>query len=264
MTIDILFFIVIGLLAGFLSGMLGLGGGVVIVPGLVEWIAYTKLPIQQVMQLCVGTSLSVMGMTALVSGFMHHKRGAVKWELVRLLAPGTVAGAILGVQIADLLPSLFLKKMFGVLLLLIAIQLLLFARPKEKEKLHMRGWMFLVSGFVVGILAGMMGIGGGLLLVPLMLFNGVALLNASATAPWCTLPTVIAGTVMAAWTGMNEPDLPRYTLGYIYWPATLGIGFFSLFMAPLGVKIAHDLDKVKLQRIFSLVLLLVSARMIVS
>lgn len=260
---DFLFFIIIGLLAGFFSGLLGLGGGVIMVPGLYEWVQLTSGPVQHAMQLSVGTALSAMMITSLATGLTHQRYGQVRWDLVRLIAPGMVIGVIGGVQLIDILASAALKRIFSVALLVIALQLLFFHLPKERATSRLKPWVLSVASLGIGVLAGLLGLGGGLFLLPMLIYTGLPLTQCASTSIWCTLPTVTVGAVMAYVAGANEVGLPPLCLGYVYWPATLGIGLTSLISAPFGVYLALKLPKLVLQKLFAVLLCVISIRMMV-
>ncbi|HET9844073.1 MAG TPA: sulfite exporter TauE/SafE family protein [Gammaproteobacteria bacterium] len=261
--LDIFLFILIGLCAGLLAGMLGLGGGIIIVPGMVEWLTYKEMATDRIMQLSVGTSLSTVVIISLITGLMHRRLGYVVWDIVRFIAPGTTFGAVFGVLIADHLSSDVLQRVFALLLCAIALQLLFFPhRPKSSQPI-LHSWQLTVCGIFIGALAGMLGIGGGIILIPLLIYNGTPIIQASATSLWCVLPMVLVASCVSIWTGYNEVGLPTNSLGYVYWPATLIIGACALISSPIGIHFALKMSKIWLQRIFAVVLLIITIRMLV-
>lgn len=241
--IDLIFFLIIGSVAGLLSGMLGIGGGIIMVPGMMEWINHHDFETSHAMQISIGTALSGITIMSLISGLSHSKLGKIRWDLVANLAPGTVSGAFIGVQIADRVPSIILKYVFAAILLLVGFQIIFFGSPSTQAKPILKPWALLILGFGIGIFSGLVGLGGGLMIVPLLMLNGIPLVQCASTAIWCTLPTVSVATLTAMWAGLNESDLLPHCIGYVYWPATLIMCGCALVTAPLGVKLAHSLPK---------------------
>lgn len=250
---------VVGALAGLLAGLFGVGGGLVIVPALL-W-AFHAQAFAQAMHLAIGTSLATIVVTGLSSVWAHHKRGAVDWTLVASLAPGLVLGSLLGAVVADQLPSDGLRRLFGVFECLIGLQMLLATRYQPRFSLPGKA-AFVGAGVVIGLLSALLGIGGGTLTVPLLVWVSVAMTTAVATSAACGLPIALAGALGFVVMGWNEAALPDFSTGYLYWPAWLGISMVSVVFAPLGARLAHALPTRRLKRGFALLLLLVGGRML--
>ncbi len=263
MMIDWLLFLVAGLLAGVLSGLIGVGGGLVMVPVMVEWLTARQLAPDHIMHISVGTSLGAMAITTAASAYTHSKVAKMRWDLVKRLAPTMIIGVSAGVLVADQMPSDVLKQVFAVVVMAVALQLLFFQRPQDKPPRPLPLW-FLVIMALLGVLAGMVGLGGGVFIVPLLLLFGVSIREAVGVSLWSVLPTVTIGLCISIWTGMNESGLPDYSFGYAYLPALIAIALASIVSVPAGVWLSYKLPKQVVQRVFGVFLVLISIRMFIS
>lgn len=259
---DFIFFIIIGSIAGLLSGLLGIGGGIIMVPGMLEFLNHQETQTSHAMQISIGTALSGITIMSLISGLSHRKLGKIRWDLVANLAPGTVTGAMIGVYVGDMVPSTILKILFASVLLIVIFQVIFFGSPATRETPILKPWALMVSGLGIGVFSGLVGLGGGLMIVPLLMINGIPLTQCASTAIWCTLPTVSVATVTAMWTGFNEQDLLPHCIGYVYWPATLIMCGCALVTAPLGVRLAHSLPKLVIKSVLVVVLSLIFLRLL--
>lgn len=249
-----------GAAAGLLAGLFGVGGGTILVPVLLVIFSHTAVPEAHWMHLALGTSLAVIILNAISSVRAHNRRGAVRWPLVWRLTPGIVLGAWAGAWVADGMDTHTLVIVFAVFLLLVGLQLLLARQPKPQRGLPGPAGIGIAGG-VIGGLSAVVGIGGGSLTVPYLVFCNVRVAEAVATSAAVGLPIAIAGSIGYLATGLDAPDLPAWSLGYIYLPALLGMALAGMSLAPLGARIAHSLPAAGLKRIFGGFLLLVSARM---
>jgi uncharacterized membrane protein YfcA len=259
---ELLAYLGTGALAGLLAGLLGVGGGLVIVPALAALFSLRDFPTDSLMHFAIGTSLATIVPTSIASLLSHHRRGAIHWQAVRGLAPGIVPGAVGGAWLAGQITSPGLRLLFGGFELLVALQLLAGRQPTGHHPLTGASRLGLV-GAVIGAVSALLGIGGGTLTVPFLLWNRVDILRAVASAAACGLPVAITGAVAfgAGAAGSGGAPGGMYT-GFIYWPAVAGIAATSILAAPLGARLAHYLPKTVLQRIFALVLALIGLRMI--
>ena len=256
----VLYYLLLGAVAGVLAGLLGVGGGLVIVPAL-TYLFYTQGINEAVLvHLAVGTSLLTIVMTSISSVYAHHRRGAVLWPVFLHLTPGIIIGALLGAVLAEWMSSLILKRFFAVFELLVAIQLLSNFSAHPSRSLPGRTGMGSAGG-VIGGISSIVGIGGGTLTVPFLVWCNVSMKNAVATSSACGLPIAIAGATGFLITGWGNTDLPDKTLGYLHLPSFLGIIISSMLFAPVGAKLAHSLPAKSLKRIFGLFLLMLSAYM---
>lgn len=252
----------LGALAGSLAGLLGVGGGVVIVPALV-WIfqRHPDIPALSLMQMAIGTSLATIVITSMSSIFAHHRRGAIHWSVVWQLTPGILFGAWLGAAIADALSSETLRMVFAIFILMISVQLAFGAQPTSHRHLPSQLGTT-VTSLVIGTVSAIVGIGGGSLTVPFLAWCNIPLRNAVATSAACGFPIALSGTLGFIVMGWNVANLPSESTGYIYWPAFLMIAATSLLFAPLGAKLTHTLPINLLKKFFALFLAGVGLKMI--
>jgi len=259
----ILIYSAVGAIAGVLAGLLGIGGGLVIVPMLLFCFTWQGIPDQFIMHLALGTSMASIIFTATSSFWAHHKRGAVYWIVVRRIVLGIFMGTFLGSCFAVRMPTHILKGFFVIFLYYVAIQMLVNRTPKPSRQLPGKLGMFGV-GNVIGAVSSLVGIGGGSLSVPFMIWSNITVHNAIGTSAAIGFPIALAGTLGYIYNGLKVSNLPAYTLGYIYIPALAGIICLSVLTAPLGVRLAHSLPVQKLKRVFSVLLLIVGTRMLMS
>lgn len=249
----------LGVFAGLAAGLLGVGGGLVIVPVLA--MLFTAAGYDHVMHLAVGTSLATIVFTSLSSVRAHHRHGAVLWPVFRRLTPGIVIGALAGAAIADRLPGDRLRLVFGLFELWVAVQMSLDIRPAPHRRLPGPVGMGL-AGFVIGGVSAIVGIGGGTLTVPFLVWCNVAMRQAVATSAACGLPIAIAGSLGFLVTGWDAPGRPPGSLGYLHLPALGAIVVTSMLAAPWGARLAHRLPARTLKRIFALLLFALAAKML--
>lgn len=255
-------YILVGAVAGVLAGLLGIGGGLVIVPMLVFCFVKQKIPDAMLMHMALGTSLASIMFTAVSSFRAHHKRGAVHWDVVRKILIGIFTGTFIGSCIAAQLSTRFLKGFFVIFLYYVAVQLLTNKKPKPSRQIPGRLAMFGV-GNGIGAVSSLVGIGGGTLSVPFMIWCNMTVHHAIGTSAAIGFPIAIAGTVGYVFNGLSVDGLPPFSLGYVYLPALLGIVVASVLTAPIGVRLAHSLPLDRLKRVFAVLLLVVGTRMLV-
>ncbi|OQX18526.1 MAG: hypothetical protein BWK80_38020 [Desulfobacteraceae bacterium IS3] len=263
MVILLFTYISVGIVAGILAGLLGIGGGLVIVPMLVFCLAREGIPDQFIMHLALGTSMASIMFTSVSSFWAHHKRGAVHWDVVRRIVPGILVGTFLGSCVAARMSNNFLKVFFVVFLYYVAYQMLSGGKPKPSRDFPGTMGMFGV-GSTIGVVSSLVGIGGGTLSVPFMMWCNLAVHEAIGTSAAIGFPIAIAGTAGYIYNGLHIAGLPQYSLGYVYLPALAGIVFASVITAPLGVRLAHSLPVPQLKRVFAFLLLAVATRMLYS
>jgi uncharacterized membrane protein YfcA len=215
-----------------------------------------------IMHLALGTSLASIMFTAVSSFRAHHKRGAVHWDVVRKIVIGIFSGTFLGSFIAAQLSTRLLKGFFVVFLYYVAIQMLTKKKPKPSRQIPGHGGMFGV-GNVIGIISSLVGIGGGTLSVPFMIWCNMSVHHAIGTSAAIGLPIAIAGTIGYIANGWSVQGVPVYSIGYVYLPALAGIVLTSVLTAPLGVRLAHSLPVDRLKRVFAILLLVVGTRMLI-
>jgi uncharacterized membrane protein YfcA len=253
----------LGVVAGFLAGLLGIGGGTVMVPILAMIFTEQGFAAGQVVHLSLGTSMAIIIFTALASLRAHHQHGAVLWPVVRDITPGILAGTALGSVFAAGASTRTLALIFTVFVVLIALQMLINIKPPPGRALPGRLGVAGV-GIGIGVVSALVAIGGGALTVPFLTWCNVRMQTAIGTSAAVGLPIALGGSIGYAVTGWATPGLPPYSLGFVYLPAVLGVISASLCTAPLGARCAHRLPVPVLKRAFAGVLILLSLKMLLT
>ena len=259
---DLALYAVFGALAGLVSGLFGVGGGIIIVPFLAWLFPRQGFPESLVMLAAVATSLATIVVTSISAVITHHRLGAVRWEVVARLAPGILLGALLGTLIAQRLPVAVFKLVFALFLFFVAVGLYRRSNAAASPRLRPRWGWFLGAGSVIGTVSSILGIGGGTLSVPFLLRCGHPIHSAVAISNACGFPLALAGTLSYVWLGWKHSEVPVPSLGYVYLPAFLGIIATSVPFAPVGARLAHRLPTRVLKRAFALVLGVVGSRLL--
>jgi len=252
----------IGAIVGLLAGMLGIGGGAIMVPLLASLLEAQGFARSQVVHLAIGTSMASILFTSMSSVRAHHLRGAVRWEVLKRITPGILAGGLAGSLAAGFVSSRGLALFFAVLVYGVGTNMLLDRKPKATRDLPGRVGMF-AAGAVISGLSSLMAIGGAAMTVPFMVFCGVPPIQAVGTASAIGFPIALAGAVGYVASGLSEGGLPSGSLGYVYLPALAGITLASVLTAPLGAKLAHNLPMKRLKQVFAVLLFLLATRMLV-
>ncbi len=256
------FLALLGGVAGILAGLLGIGGGIVLVPGIYFILTTLGHSPESNMHVALGTSLAIIVPTGFSSARAHWKKGVVRMDLVRLIGPGIVAGAMAGTVAADNMSGGALKAVFAVALFLFAI--VMAANPAEDRRFELNPSRFshALAGGGIGFMSALMGIGGATISVPYMSLCGVQVRQAVGTAAALGLVIAVPSSLGYLLSGLNETDLPPFTAGYVSLPAFAVISPLSVTAAPLGAKIAHRLPVGILRKVFSVFMAVVSVRML--
>lgn len=252
---DIIFlYLFLGVIAGVISGLFGIGGGVIIVPILIFTFSSQLFATEILTHMAIGTSLATIVITSISSIFAHHKRGLVVWPIVLWFSPGICFGAILGAIFAVSITGMLLQLFFGIFLCFIGVFI---AKPANPSlTINMPGPLGkTIAGSVIGFFSSIFGIGGGSLSVPYFSWTQIPIKNAVATSAACGLPIAISGAIVYAIQGLNIDGLPKYNVGFIYLPAFFGIVITSIVFAKVGAKLAYQLPSEALKIYFSLLLL---------
>ena len=257
----IIAFLVLGTITGFAAGLLGIGGGMLLVPFITMLLTLNGFPAELIVHMAIATSLSTIMFTSLSSVRAHHRRGAVMWPVVKLLAPGILIGSWIGPWIGTQLNSSGLALFFAVFVGLSATQMLFDKKPAATRELPKAPGM-LAAGSIIGVLSGLVGAGGGFISVPFMTWCNVKIHHAVATSAALGFPIALAGTLSNIYFGMNEPNLPPGALGFIYLPALLVVSLASVTTAPMGARLAHALPVKSLKKVFAAVLYALAAYML--
>ena len=253
-----LVFPVLGAIAGVLAGLLGVGGGLVLVAALAWLLPTMGVPADAAMHAALASSLASIVLTAFASARAHARRGSVLWPTVRAMVPGLLIGGVLGTWVAVRIDGDVLRWIVAGYCLIAAAQLLL---SRSHDAAHAvsapRGLPITAAGLGIGAVSAVVGIGGGSMTVPLLVWRGVAPVRAVGTSSACG---VAIGLASALGYAVNAPAgaLPAHALGYIYLPAAVGVAIASVFAAPYGTRLAHRLRGDTLKRVFAAFLLAVA------
>lgn len=252
---------ILGCVTGFAAGLLGIGGGMILVPFLTYLLTWQGLPSGIVIHTAIATSMASILFTSLSSVRAHQKKGAVRWDLVFAFTPGIVIGGLLsGGKVFAALKTGWLAIFFAIFVAYSGYQMLRNKKPKPSRQ--MPGPVgTAAAGAGIGFLSGLVGAGGGFVSVPFMLWCNVVLHQAVGTSAALGFPIALANTIGYIWSGMGQPDLPAGMIGYVYWPALLVLAMFSVLTAPVGAKVAHSLPVNTLKRVFAFLLFGLAAYM---
>jgi uncharacterized membrane protein YfcA len=261
----ILYCAILGCGVGFLAGLLGIGGGLVIVPVLSSLLLqFDILPADQVVIGAIATSLASILFTSTSSAIAHHKNGNVPWELAPWIMTGVALGALISGFMASLLPDHIVRSVFAVCVVLIAIKMFYSSTKKSppKERTMPNKGLLTLFTTITGGLSAMIGIGGGALLVPLLTFFSIDMKKAIGCAAACGIVIALFGSIGYVSSGINTYDLVDGFAGFVYLPALLGIVCTSWYTAPIGAKATQYLPVSTIKKIFAGLLVVMAAHMI--
>lgn len=250
----------IGAIAGVIAGMLGVGGGIVLVPAFFYAFSALGYDGPQLMQVCLATSLATIIVTSIKSVRSHHAKGAVDWDILKAWGPWIALGAIIGVFIATGMRSVMLQAIFGVLGLSVGAYLAFGRAEWRLGEAMPKGPVRLILGNIIGFLSVLMGIGGGSFGVPLMSLYGVAIHRAVATA--AGFGVIIALPSVAGFLLMSLDAAPPYTIGAVNLPAFVLVIAMTMITTPYGVRLAHAMDPKPLKRVFAVFIMVMAANML--
>jgi uncharacterized membrane protein YfcA len=253
----------VGAFVGFLAGLLGIGGGMTLVPILAALFSAQALTPDHTVHLALGTGMASVMFTSSASVREHHKLGAVDWSIVRRLAPAMVAGTLLSTLASGWVAQRTLALSFAVIVYAGAIQLLLGRKPKAARTLPGFAGL-LASGLVIGVICGLVSAGGAFLTVPFMLFCGVAMHTAIGTAAAVSIPVAVIGTAGFIASGWRVESLPAWSIGFVFLPALAALVVASMLTAPFGARAAHRLPVATLKRVFAGLLIVLATKMVVT
>lgn len=260
MLTTLLIFAALGVLAGFLAGLLGIGGGLVVVPSLYYWFSHDPLTAPYAMHLALGSSLAFIVLNSGAAAWMHHRLGGVQWREITWLAPGLAGGALLGAAIADELGTEFLARWFGGFLVVMSAYLFLHRRPSfHAGEKH---WLSLIAGAPMGVIASLAGVGGGVMVVPWLMARGFRPAHAVGTSSFSTVIVALLGA--AGYVFFAQATPVEGASGYVYWPAVFGIAISAMLFAPLGAKAAHRVNQLWLRRGFALLMLVIGIELLIT
>ena len=262
MLLSLVIYCALGAVAGLLAGLLGLGGGIVIVPMLVFTFGWQHFPPDLIMLMALGTSMASIIFTTCSSSLAHSRNHNVNWSAVRNIVPGLLLGTFSGTFLASHLPTKFLQIFFVVFLCFVTSQMLSGRKPKPTR--HLPGVVGMsLAGLVIGVISSLVGIGGGTLSVPFLVWNNVDMRKAIGTAAAIGFPNACAGCLGYIINGWNVTGTPAWSFGYVYLPALLGIVVVSMIVAPLGARLTQTLPVPLLKKCFAVLLIVVGIRMLI-
>ena len=250
----------IGAAIGFLAGLLGIGGGLTLIPVLTFIFTTQHFTEDHIVHMAVATATATMVFTALSSVGAHHRQKAVLWPTVYAMAPGIVIGSLIGPQLASALPGRVFAAVFGVFVWFSATRMLIVNKAQPGRELPGRLSLFSV-GVGIGAVSSLLGAGGGFISIPYLGRHNVPIQRAVATSAALGLPIAVAGTVGFILAGLRQPDLPGWSAGYVYLPAMATIVVASMLVAPFGASLAHRWPAAKLRRAFAALLYALGAYM---
>ncbi len=258
---DLLIYLPMGALAGLQAGLLGVGGGLIIVPVLLFTFTLQGFESDFATHMAVGTSLATICITSISSTLAHRKYGNIDWTIFNALAPGMIFGVWLGVQTALSLSGQTLQLLIAGFALLIALKMALGFNPKPEHTIPGRGGLF-GAGTVIGWGSSIFGIGGGNLTIPFLRWANLPMQRAVGISAACGIPIAFVGAGTNVWEGLHLEHLPEGAFGYVYMPAFIGIISTSAIFAKLGAKLASSISEKALQWSFITFLVLVSLSLI--
>lgn len=259
-----LIYLLTGAIVGFFAGLLGIGGGLIIVPVLINLFSAQDFPADRIVHLALGTTMATIIFTSAASLRTHHLHGAVNWPIVRHITPGIFLGTFGGAALVSSMTGQLLSIIFVVFIFYAATQMLLQFRPNPLFQLPGKIGL-LLAGSVIGALSSLVAIGGGLLSVPFLTLCNVKLQHAIGTAAAIGFPIALAGTMGYIATGWAQKEmLPEHSLGYVYLPALVWLVSASMLTAPLGAKLTHSTKTIILRTIFVVLLYGLAIRMLFS
>ena len=254
-------YLAIGATVGFLAGLFGIGGGMIMVPMLVLVFTAKGFPAEHMMHLSLATSMATIVFTSLASVRAHHRHDAVDWVVARAMAPGIVVGALAATLAAGFVPTRPLAIFYTGFMFYAATQMFFEVKPKPLRQLPGAVGLF-GAGALIGGLSSVLAAGGAFLSIPFLVRCNVPLKRAIGTAAANGFPIAIAGTAGYVLNGLRVAGLPEGSLGYVHLPALALIVAASMPLAPLGARLAHRLPVKRLRILFALILFALALRML--
>jgi uncharacterized membrane protein YfcA len=261
MTLWLLTYVLLGLGSGFVAGLFGVGGGLTIVPILLLLFQAQGFADAQIMHLALGTAMATIVVTSISSMRAHHQQGGVRWDVFLGMAPGLVAGTLIGSLFASRVPTDAMATVFTLIVYWASLQMLLDIKPKPTRQLPGRSGLMGVGGLIGGV-SSLVAAGGGFLSVPFMVMCNVPIRQAVGTSAALGFPIAAAGVIGYIVGGWSLTDLPGPHLGFVYLPAFFGVVVSTIFMAPVGARVAHRLPVKQLKRTFGVMLALLASKML--
>lgn len=253
--------LVLGAVVGFLAGLFGIGGGLMIVPALVYLFPLVNIPTEYLMSMALGTSFSTVVITAFSAAQRHHKNGNVDWQVSRYFIPALMISVfVVGLLVAKI-PKESMAKIFAAIVLFLALKMLFSLKKSLPKYKPITPQSTVIAGVIIGAISSMAGIAGGAFIVPYLNARGIEMKRAIGTSSFCGALLGLAAALSFIVSGWNLPNLPEYSLGYIYLPALAGITLTSFFTSKLGANVANVLPVPVLKKAFALLLVGIAINM---
>lgn len=251
MGIELVIFLLLGCIIGLISGLLGVGGGTVVVPALVFFLVSQGVDPELIMKVALGTSFAVVGITSLSSVIAHQKRGSVVWPVVFLMGVGAIIGVAIGSRVVSMMNNFVLQLFFCLFLAYTIINMLRTASKKEADKVSgVPKPIYLGAGGIIGFISSFVGIGGGVMIVPVLSKIGYQMKNAIASSSAIGM-FMAAGATSAVINGWGVANVPENSIGFVYYPAVIGLSLTSVIFAPIGAKLVYILPVKRIRQILA-------------
>ena len=251
----------LGTFSGVLAGLFGIGGGIIIIPTFFFIFSFLGFAEGILAHMVLGSSLGVIIFSSISSTFSHNIKDAVDWKLIRVVAPSIIIGSALGGITAGQIESNTLQGLVALFLVVASVQLIFeFPPPPQNPQTNLIGPF--IAGGGIGWLSGVFGIGGGIFSVPYFYHRGLKMMSAIGTSAACGIPIAISGSISYMIVGLHENNLPNYSIGYVYLPATIVVGIMSSFTAKFGVNIAHRMKQKKLRIAFAFLVMIMALNLL--
>lgn len=259
----VVLFLMLGAFVGFMAGLLGLGGGGIMVPAFVAIFMAQGVCSDEVVHLALGTSMMSMVITTFSSFRAHYAKDGVIWDIFRKMTGGVILGTFLATFLAARLDSIYLALFFTVFMSVVTVRTVLDIKPKPDKKIPSTANLF-GAGTIIGAISAMMSVGGGAFTVPYLTAHNIDIKKAIGTSAAIGFPIALSGTIGFMINGWSETALDSWQMGYVYLPAVLFVSIMGAFTAPLGVRVAHSLPTDILKKLFALLLVVLSFKMLFS
>lgn len=256
----VLICLAVGSIVGFLAGLFGIGGGLIIVPVLVYLLPMAGVPDPLLMSTALGTSFATIVVTGFASAQRHHKLGNIVWSAVKILAPTIMLTTFISGLFIGKLDKTISSKIFACLVVYLAIKMAFSIKPTTAVK-TLTNKASLIGGVLIGIASSAAGIGGGGFIVPFLNSRGIEMKKAIGSSAFCGMLLGFSGMLSFMIGGWNVADMPEYSLGYVYLPAVFGITATSFFTSKLGATTTSKLPVPTLKRYFALLLMVIAIDM---
>jgi len=258
---DIALLMLCGSISGFLAGLLGIGGGMILVPFMILVFNHLGFSQDVIVHMAIATGMATILFTTSSAIWAHHKHSSIDWKLVAALSPGMVVGGLIGgSELFEALKTSWLSLCFAVFIVYTSIQMLINKKPAPGRDLPGPVGLFSFGAFA-GVLASLVGAGGAFITVPFMLWCNVKPHVAMASSSGLGFPIAAAATLGYMYGSWGNPNLPAGSIGFVYLPAVACIVVVSIFTAPFGARLARKLDVAQLKRVFGIMLFFLAAFM---